>query len=138
MLAVAKFLHFLGLMLGAGAGFGTMAVSRQIRRHAGQPTHQLASLRPILAAMALVGIALLWVSGLWLYFAAWRGTDLGWAFHAKMGLAGLLLALIAAINLIGFSARRRGAPPPPWLPYLGMATPVLTLAVVALAVAVFA
>ncbi len=137
MLVFATFLHFLGLMLGAGAGFGSMVVSRQIRKLVGVPTPQLAALRPIFAKMALIGIALLWLSGLWLYVGKYGGVPLGAVFHAKLAAAALLLAVIIAINVIGTRARSRGLPPPPWLPALGMSTPVLTLLAVALAAIVF-
>lgn len=137
MLLAVKFLHFLGLMLGAGAGFGTMVVARHIRRSAGVPTPQLAALRPAFGMMGLVGILLIWASGLWLYLVAYQSAPLGAAFHAKLAVATLLLLVIVAINLVAMRARRRGTPPPPWLPLLGMTTPVLTLLAVALAVVVF-
>jgi hypothetical protein len=133
----AKFLHFLGLMLGAGAGFASMAVARQIRRSAGESTTQFAALRPALARMALGGIILLWLSGLWLYLGYYSGADLGGAFHAKLGVAALLLLVAAAINFINARSRTRGVAPPAWLPMLGMSTSVLTLLAVALAVYVF-
>lgn len=137
MLAFVKFLHFSGLMLGAGAGLGSLAVARQIRRARGTPAPQLAALRPFFAHLALSGIVLLWLTGLWLYFATWRGTDLGSAFHAKLGVAALVLAIILVINLVGRSAAAKSLAPPAWLPKLGLATPVLTLIAVALAVYVF-
>ncbi len=137
MLVFAIFLHFLGLMLGAGAGLGSMVVSRQIRRLTGVPTPQLAALRPIFAQMALMGVVLIWLSGIWLYVAKYGGAPLGAAFHAKLTVAALLLAVVIAINIIGLRARRHGVPPPPWLPMLGMATPVLTLLAVVLAVVGF-
>jgi hypothetical protein len=137
MFVFAIFLHFLGLMLGAGAGFGSMVVSRQIRKQVGAPTPQLAALRPIFARMGLIGIALLWLSGLWLYVGKYGGAPLGAAFHAKLTVAALLLAVILALNIVGMRARSRGLPPPPWLPALGMTTPVLTLLAVALAAIVF-
>jgi hypothetical protein len=137
MIELAKFLHFVGLMLGGGAGFASMVVARHMRANSGQPTPQLAALRPALARVALGGVLLLWVSGLWMFFSAWRGAQLGPAFHAKMAVATLLVLVVAAINVVGMRARARGVPPPVWLPMLGMATPVLALVAVALAIAVF-
>lgn len=137
MLDLAKFLHFLGLMLGAGAGFGSMIVARQIRASAGAPTPQLAALRPLFARMAAIGIGLLWLTGLWLFLSKYRGVPLGGAFHAKLGVAALLLLVIVALNVVMARARAKGVPPPAWLPMLGMTTPILTLLAVALAVIVF-
>lgn len=137
MLVLAKFLHFLGLMLGAGAGFGSMIVARQIRASAGVPTPQLAALRPLFAHMGAIGIGLLWLTGLWLYLSKYGGAPLGGAFHAKLGVAALLLIVIVALNVVMTRARSKGVPPPAWLPVLGMTTPVLTLLATALAVVVF-
>lgn len=137
MLLLAKFLHFLGLMLGAGAGFGSMIVARQIRASAGVPTPQLAALRPLFARMGAIGIIILWVSGLWLYLSKYGGAPLGGAFHAKLGVAALLLVVILALNVVVARAKAKGVPPPAWLPVLGMTTPVLTILAVVLAVIVF-
>ena len=137
MLLLAKFLHFLGLMLAAGAGFGSMVTARQIRRTVGVPTPQLAALRPIFAGLALAGVVLLWLTGLWLYIGKYAGGPLGPAFHAKLTVAALLLVVAGIIMLVGRRNKNRGLPPPPWLPILGMTTPILTLLAVALAVYVF-
>ena len=137
MLVVAKFLHIFGLMLGAGAGLGSMAVARQIRQAAGEPSPQLMALRPYFARMALIGIVLIWLTGLWLYIVGYQGAPLGPAFHAKLTAAALLLGVVVAINVVTARARSAGTPPPAWLPRLNMTTPILLLLAVGLAVYVF-
>ena len=137
MFMLMKFLHFLGLVLGAGAGLGSMVVARQIRQSPGAPVPQLMALRPVFARVSLAGVLLLWVTGLWLYLAVYRGTPLGGGFHAKLAFATLLLAAGITINVVISRARAAGAPPPAWLPKLGMAMPVLALGAVAFAVYVF-
>src|SRR3954452_20338588 len=117
MIIVVKFLHILGLMLGAAAAFGNFAVARQVRLAAGAPPKELLALRPLFAKTALAAILLLWLSGLLLYLDAYRGADLGWAFHTKLACAALLLVAIIAVNLIVRRAAT-GTPPPSWLPQL--------------------
>jgi uncharacterized membrane protein len=136
MIWVIKFLHIFGLMLGSGAAFGSFAVARQVRLSAGPPPKELLALRPLFARTALVAIVLLWLTGLWLYADAYAGVALGWPFHAKLGTAALLLVAIIVVNVI---ARRTaaGAPPPAWLPQLHVATRILLVLAVALAVFVF-
>ena len=73
---VFKFLHILGLMLGAAAVFGAMVVARQARR-AGAPSPDLAALRSVFLTMALTGITLLWLSGLGLWMFRYDFVDLG-------------------------------------------------------------
>ena len=65
------------------------------------------------------------------------GAPLGGAFHAKLGVAALLLIVILALNMVVARAKAKGVPPPAWLPVLGMTTPVLTMLAVVLAVIVF-
>jgi hypothetical protein len=137
MILVAKFLHIFGLMLGAAAAFGNFAVARQVRRMAGAPPpKELLALRPLFARTALVAILLLWLTGLWLYFGAYRDAALGLAFHFKLAAATLLLAAIITVNVV-VSRAAKGIPLPPWLPQLHIATRILLVLAVAFAVYVF-
>ena len=131
-----KFLHLIGLMLGAGAGFGAMAVARQARR-AGGLSPDLAALRPQFARLALAGITLLWVSGLGLWIFRYDLVDLGPAWSLKLVVALVLLGIALALHHLNGRAQKAGTLPPAWLPRLGMATPVLTLVATALAVWIF-
>lgn len=133
---VFKFLHILGLMLGAAAGFGAMVVAWQARR-AGAPSPDLAAMRPVFSTMALTGITLLWLSGLGLWMFRYDFVDLGTAYSLKLLTALVLLGVILAINRINARVAKTGTPPPAWLPKLGMTTPVLTLVAMALGVWVF-
>jgi hypothetical protein len=123
-------------MLGSAAAFGNFAVARQVRLSAGAPPKELLALRPLLARSALVAIILLWLTGLWLYFDAYSGIGLGWAFHAKLACAALLLAAITVVNIVA-GRTARGTPPPSWLPQLHVATRILLVLAVAFAVFVF-
>ena len=133
---VLKFLHIVGLMLGAAAGFGSMIVARQMRRADG-PSPQLAAMRPFFGRLGLAGIVILWVTGLGLWLFRYDFADLGPAYSLKLVTALVLFGLILAMGTVHGRAMRNGTPPPAWLPKLGMATPVLTLIAVALAVWVF-
>lgn len=131
-----KFLHIFGLMLGAAAGFGSMIVARQLRQ-AGRPSPQLTAMRPFFGRLGLAGIVLLWVTGFGLWLFRYDLADLGPAYSLKLVTALVLFCLILAMGTAHGRAVRNGTPPPGWLPKLGMATPVLTLIAVALAVWVF-
>jgi uncharacterized membrane protein len=136
MIWLVKFLHIFGLMLGSAAAFGNFAVARQVRLSGGTPPKELLALRPLFARTALVAIVLLWLTGVWLYVDTYEGVALGWAFHAKLGVAALLLVAIIAVNVIARRAAA-GTPPPAWLPQVHIATRILLVLAVALAVFVF-
>ena len=133
---VLKFLHILGLMLGAAAGFGSMVVARKIRR-AGKPAPELAALRPVFGRLGMTGIVLLWLSGLLLWMFRYDFADLGPAFSIKMVVSLILLGVILALNMMFRRAQTAGVAPAAWLPKLGMTTPVLTLVAMGLGVWVF-
>jgi hypothetical protein len=123
-------------MLGSAAAFGNFAVARQVRLSAGAPPKELLALRPLFARTALAAIVLLWLTGVWLYAEAYAGAALGWAFNAKLGTAVLLLAAITVVNVVA-GRTAAGTPPPAWLPQLHIATRILLVLAVALAVFVF-
>lgn len=131
-----KFLHIFGLMLGAAAGFGAMAVARQTRR-AGGPRPELEALRPWFGRLGLAGILLIWVSGLALWMFRYSFADLGGAYSLKLVVALVLLGVILALHQVAGRAAKAGTPPPAWLPKLGMTTPILTLVAMGLGVWVF-
>ena len=131
-----KFLHIFGLMLGAAAGFGAMAIARQARRPAGL-TPELAALRPWFGRLGLVGIVLIWISGLALWLFRYAFADLGPVYSLKLVVALVLLGVILALHSIVGRAAKAGTPPPAWLPKLGMTTPILTLIAMGLGVWVF-
>jgi UPF0716 family protein affecting phage T7 exclusion len=138
-IVILKFLHFLGLMLGAAAGFGSMAVMMAARRNGeGPPPAPLMALRPVFGKLGLTGIVLLWVSGLALWFMRYGFANLGVAYALKLVTATALLGMILAMSQATASMMRNGTPPPAWLPKLGMATSPLTFLAVFLAVWVFA
>lgn len=137
MFVAAKFLHFLGLMMGAASGVGSMLVIRQIRSSAGAPPPQLIAMRPVLGMIGLAGILIIWATGLWLYFGVYSGATLGVAFQLKVAVAALMLVFIVATNIAARRAMAARTPPPAWVPKLGMMTGPLALVAVGLAVYVF-
>jgi hypothetical protein len=137
IIVILKFLHFLGLMLGAAAGFGSMAVMMQARRGDGAPAPALMALRPVFGRLGLAGISLLWLSGLGLWSMRYGFANLGVAYALKLVTAAILFGMILAMSQATAQMRREGTPPPAWLPRLGMATSPLTFLAVLLAVWVF-
>lgn len=113
-----KFLHLLGLLLSAAAGFGAMAVPRQAR-NAGTVSADLSALRPRFARLALAGIVLIWLSGLGLWLFRYDLADLGRLYSLKMAAALLLLGAALAVERAhpGTAPNRRpGCPGWAWRP----------------------
>lgn len=134
MLALVKFLHMVGLMLGGAASFGSLAIAMRVKGDAASP---LNALRPVFGRMSLAAILLLWASGLWLYLGFHMGADLGAAFGLKLAAATAVLGLSVWLNVMGARSARTKTPPPAYAAQLRMALLVFLFAAVALAVFVF-
>ncbi|MCR4269276.1 hypothetical protein [Nitratireductor sp. ZSWI3] len=136
MLTLMKILHFFGLMLGAAGGMGGMMVAIQAKRSGGTPAAGLMALRPRFTMITLTGVALLWLTGLWMWLVSYDGAFLSAAFVAKL----LAAAFILAVSVAAFVAVRRaqpGTPPPALLQRLGPLAGLASYLAVALAVYVF-
>jgi hypothetical protein len=67
------FLHFFGLMLGAAGGLGSGVLMRRALSMPADEAKVVRSLGPLLANVAHIGVALLWVTGLILVWSKWDG-----------------------------------------------------------------
>ena len=136
MLELMKTLHLFGLMAAAAGGMGTAMVAAQAKRGDGLPSPALIALRKNFGLAALVGILLLWATGLWMWLVDFDGAMLGVAFALKIIAAALVLAIIVGARI----ARARttpGTPPPAFVQRLGPLSGLLAFIAVALAVVVF-
>lgn len=136
MIAFMKILHLFGLMLGAGGGMGSAMVGIQASRADGPPPPALLALRKNFALAALIGILLLWITGLWMWLVDYRDAWLGTAFALKLAAAAAILAILVAARL-AMARTAPGSPPPGWLQRLGPVSGLLAYVAVALAVIAF-
>ncbi len=67
------FLHFFGLMLGAAGGLGSGVLMRRALAMPADEAKVVRGLGPLLANVAHIGVALLWVTGLILVWSKWDG-----------------------------------------------------------------
>ncbi|MEX0968808.1 MAG: hypothetical protein WD046_00030 [Paracoccaceae bacterium] len=105
MFDTLKILHFIGLMLGGGAGFGLMVIAPALRRADAAGKAALMPLRPKLANIGLAGIVLLWITGLAMVFMGGGIGFMGLWFWLKM----LAAAGVLALAIFGLLMRRRAA-----------------------------
>jgi len=136
MLTFMKILHLFGLMMGAGGGLGGMLLGIQAKRAGGAPTPALIALRKNFALVTLIGVLLLWITGLWMWLDAYGGAVLGVAFALKILAAALILAFLIAAR-IATARTPAGGPPPAWLQRFGPVSGLLSYVAVALAVIAF-
>lgn len=134
---VVKFLHYFGLMLGAGAGLGNMAAAIAHKRTGGgPPSDTIKAIKPLFGLFALSGISLLWLTGLIMTFNV-DSTLLGALFYVKLLVAATMLGISIFLMTIAKKAAKAGTPPPAYFEPLGRTSGVLAIVAVALAVMVF-
>lgn len=135
MLLTLKTLHLLGLVLGLGFGLANIVIMQRLPATAEAMRPALMQLQKLNSRIAFAGVILLWVSGLWLYYAKYAGTGLGGAFHAKLALVVVLTVLAAYAQWL---LLRAGSPPPAnIMRMIGRTVPALAAGAAALAVIVF-
>lgn len=67
------FVHLVGLMMGAGGGFGSMIVMRHALKMPPEQAGTLRSVGPTLARFSMIGLILMWLTGLALVFLKYGG-----------------------------------------------------------------
>lgn len=95
--------HFLGLMMGAGGGFGSMIVMRAAAQRPPQEAGVLRAQGPALARFSSIGLVLMLATGVALVFAKYGGfasmPDLFWVklvFVTTLTIAAVTLELTYA------------------------------------------
>ncbi|MCB1427867.1 MAG: hypothetical protein KDJ66_01920 [Nitratireductor sp.] len=130
-----KMLHLLALAFGSVSSLGNVYLMLSKGPHDLDAPGFTNMLRKLYRLTALGAIVTLWVTGLLMKFMRY-GWVPGLAFHAKIALALLLLAIIVFVNLMAPGWARRGGPPA-WVANVHVIAAASFLATVILAVLVF-
>jgi hypothetical protein len=95
--------HIIGLMMGAGGGFGGMLTAREALKRPADQAAVLRSMGPILANFSFVGLIVMWITGVALVFLKYGGFGaLPQMFWVKfIFISTLTLAAVATQVLYG-------------------------------------
>jgi hypothetical protein len=131
-------LHFVGLALGFTSGFGNMAVAGLIAKAAPQEKAILGRVPPALGRLGVIGLALLWGSGLAIIQTRY-GTFaiLPRPFIVKLSAVVLLTILVVYMQVLQARAQRGDAAALARIQVLGRLTGPLALIAVIFAVITF-
>jgi hypothetical protein len=138
---VILFLHFIGLALGVGTTFATVTLGASARDLSPEERAKFMLRASVLRKNGSYGLLLLILSGIGLLVVrgpqavfAWGGA----AFHLKLTLVVILIGLFGYLQVVGKKVREAGGGPlMARLPKLSLAMLVLSVAIVAAAVAAF-
>jgi uncharacterized membrane protein len=130
-------LHLFGFGAGVAASIGNIVVTRLVAVSAGDAP-VLNRIRPVMARVGHVGLALLWLTGAALIWSKWGGPSAVPAlFWWKLALVVVLTGLIGYIDLTMRAVRQGNLTAAVRLPMLGMAGTVLLVLIVTIAVFAF-
>jgi uncharacterized membrane protein len=133
-----KSLHLLGLVMGLGFGMANIAIMWRLPAAAAEAKPTLMQLQKFNGRVAFAGVILLWITGLWLFYAKYLGVNLGGVFHAKLAFVVALTVLAAYAQWVLLRAGQTGSPPPAnTMRMIGHAVPALAATSAVLAVIAF-
>jgi len=117
---VFLWLHFLGLMMGAGGGLGSMVAARVALARPPEQAAGLRSLGPALGRLSLAGLVVMLATGVALVYAKYGGFGaMGMLFWLKMVFVASLTAAAFAIELTYAAVKEGSAKAAARLPALG-------------------
>jgi hypothetical protein len=132
------FLHFVGLLLGAGPGAAQTLIMRRAAALPAEQAQVLRALGPMLANVSAVGIAILWITGLILVWSKYGGPgSLPATFWWKMLFVAILTLLAGFIHWTYAEVRRGNAAAAARLAIAGPASGISALLAVLFAVIAF-
>lgn len=131
-------IHIIGLMMGAGGGFGSMITMREAAKRPPEQAGVLKTLGPAMAQFSAVGLGLMWLSGLGLVFAKFGGfSALPLLFWAKMLFVSSLTLLAFAVHFTYGQVKAGNVAAAARLPVLGPMSGASSLIAVIFAVFAF-
>lgn len=105
------FLHFVGLMIGAAGGLGGAILGRRALTMPPEQAQVIRSLGPMLANVAAVGVAVLWVTGVILVFSMYGGFgNLPSLFWVKLAFVIAVTVLVGLVHMTYAEIRRTKNP----------------------------
>jgi uncharacterized membrane protein len=135
-------LHFFGLAMGLSVGLSGMVMMRLIETSAPADKAVLGRFPPLMSRVGSIGLALLWITGLSLFFSKWGGFanigNMPWQFHLKLTLVVILSGLVGYMQTLQRRLRNGDASVMPTMQLLGRFAFLTAIAIIACAVWAFA
>jgi hypothetical protein len=130
--------HFLGLAMGLSTGFANMVMAGLITKAAPNERAVLSRFPPAMSRIGVVGLAMLWGSGLAIVFTRYGTFSiLPRPFIVKLAAVVILTLIVAYINILMPKAQRGDAAAQARIKTLGMLTGPLAIVAIIFAVITF-
>lgn len=134
-------LHFLGLAMGLSVGLSGMVMAGLIDKSAPAEKAVLGRFPPMMSRVGSMGLALLWITGLSLFFLKWGGfgniANMPWQFHLKLTLVVILSGLIGYLQTLQRRLRNGDASVMPTMQLFGRISFLTAIAIIVCAVWAF-
>jgi uncharacterized membrane protein len=135
-------LHFLGLAMGLSVGLSGMVMAALIDKSAPAEKTVLGRFPPMMSRVGSMGLGLLWITGLSLFFLKWGGfaniANMPWQFHLKLTLVVILSGLVGYLQTLQRRLRNGDASVMPTMQLVGRFSFLTAIAIIVCAVWAFA
>ena len=137
MAELLKIIHFLSFSAAIGAGIASIMAGRRLVPLPADAMPKAVAYRLALGKVSTIGLALLWLTGIWLIALAGTAVFSNLLFLLKLAAVVLLTAISVMANFTIINAKKAGVPPDParmkLLVHAGPAVAVLALILAVLA-----
>lgn len=138
MIDILLALHFIGLMMGAGGGFGSMISQGEAAKRPPEEMSVLRSLGPAMANFSAIGLVLMLITGVALVFASYGGFGaLPVLFWVKLVFVTTLTVASLAVHFTYRQVKNGNAEAAKRLPVLGPIAGLSSILAVVFAVLAF-
>jgi uncharacterized membrane protein len=103
------FLHFMGLVFGAGPGVANAMIMRAVPTATPEGAAALRKVPPILVNVSTIGVAVLWITGLIMVWTVFGGVaNLPGMFWVKIAFVVVLTVIVIAMQITLAEIRKTG------------------------------
>ena len=113
MAELLKIIHFLSFSAAIGAGIASIMAGRRLVPLPADAMPKAVAYRLALGKVSTIGLALLWLTGIWLIALAGTAVFSNPLFLLKLAAVVLLTAISVMANLTIINAKKAGFPPTP-------------------------
>lgn len=111
MFTLLMILHFIALAMAMGGGMSNILAKRQMPKVEPVTYPGMAKAAEAVGKMATSGLAVLWITGLWMTTIKYGWGDVPFLLWVKISIVGALTVVVISFNAMLIKAKKAGAPP---------------------------
>lgn len=111
MFTILMILHFIALGMSLGGGMSNILAKRQMPKVDPVTYPGMAKAAEAVGKMASTGLAILWITGLWMTTIKYGWAGVPFLLWVKIAIVGSLTVVVISFNVLLIKAKKSGIPP---------------------------